>query len=63
MDIRLSKSVRFWKNGRIQGNFDIFNVFNASGVQTLNVTYGPAWQRATLIQGARSLMFGGQLEF
>jgi hypothetical protein len=63
VDIRLSKSVRFWKTGRIQGNLDIFNVFNSSGVQTLNVTYGPAWQRATLIQGARSLMIGGQLEF
>ena len=63
LDIRLSKSVRLWKSGHIQGNVDIFNVFNASGVQTLNVTYGPAWQRATLIQGARSLMFGAQLEF
>jgi hypothetical protein len=63
LDVRLSKSVRFLRSGRIQGNVDIFNVFNASGVQTLTVTYGPAWQRATLIQGARSVMFGAQLEF
>ena len=63
VDIRLSKSVKLWKTGHIQGNVDIFNVLNASGVQTLNVAYGPAWQRATLIQGARSLMFGAQMEF
>ena len=62
-DVRLSKNVRFGRTGRIQANVDIFNIFNASGVQTLNTTYGPAWQRATLIQGARSLMLGAQLEF
>jgi hypothetical protein len=36
IDIRLSKSLRFWENGRF------FNVFNSSDMQTLNVTCGPA---------------------
>ena len=42
---------------------DIFNLFNATGVSTLNTTFGPNWQRPTLLQGARFVKFSVQLDF
>jgi hypothetical protein len=65
LDLRFSKRIHVGR-ARILGNVDLFNIFNASGIQTLNTSYGSSgagWLRPTLVQGARSLMFGGQLDF
>jgi hypothetical protein len=64
VDMRFSKRINVGR-ARILGNVDIFNILNASGIQTLNTSYGTSgagWLRPTLVQGARSLMFGGQLD-
>jgi hypothetical protein len=62
LDLRLSKRQRFGK-ARLTGNIDVFNVFNATSIVTLNTTYGPSWQRPTLLQGARFFKVSGQFDF
>jgi hypothetical protein len=65
LDLRVSKRINVG-HLRLLGNVDVFNIFNSSDVQTLNTSYGTngaGWLRPTLVQGARSLMFGGQLDF
>jgi hypothetical protein len=62
VDLRLS---RIFNIGRIRlvGNIDVFNIFNASGIQQQNLRYGPDWLRPTLIQGARYLQWSTQVSF
>ena len=43
--------------------FDIYNVFNAAAVLTINGTYGPAFLRPAGVIGGRTFKFGAQLEF
>jgi hypothetical protein len=62
LDLRLSKRLRVGRT-RLSGNIDVFNVFNATSIVTLNTTYGPSWQRPTLLQGARFLKLSGQIDF
>jgi hypothetical protein len=63
LDFRISKRIRFNGNQRVAVNFDFFNILNWSGVNTLNVVYGPAWPRPTLVQGARFLKLSGTYDF
>lgn len=52
LDFRLSKIFRFGTKGRIQGNVDLYNLFNSSPVLALNNTYGSAWERPLqILQG------------
>ena len=54
-------------------NIDIFNIFNASGLDagggasglssSLNTTYGPNWLRPNLLQFGRWVKFSGQIDF
>jgi hypothetical protein len=62
LDVRLTKTFRFGRT-RVQGMFDVYNLFNASAVLTENFTYGPAWLRPSAILGARLFKFGAQLDF
>ena len=62
VDFRLSKRFRFGTR-RIAGNIDLYNLFNSTGIATLNTTYGPNWQRPTLVQLARYVKFGVQVDF
>jgi hypothetical protein len=62
LDLRISKRFQAGK-ARLTGNIDVFNIFNATSIVTLNTTYGPAWQRPTLLQGARFLKVSGQIDF
>ena len=45
------------------GNLDVFNIFNSTSIVTLNTTYGPNWQRPTLLQGARFMKISAQIDF
>jgi Carboxypeptidase regulatory-like domain len=63
LDFRLSKIFRFGTKGRIQGNVDLYNVFNSSPVLALNNTYGSAWERPLQILQGRLLKFSAQLDF
>lgn len=62
LDARMSKifQIRGW---RMQGNVDLYNLFNASPVLALNTRYGPAWLQPTYILPGRVLKFGAQVEF
>jgi hypothetical protein len=62
LDIRLTKTVRLGRN-RIQGMFDIYNVFNGSTVLQIISRFGPEWQRPAGILGGRLFKFGAQFDF
>jgi len=61
-DLRLTKNIPVGKS-RINAIVDIFNLFNSSDVQTLNVRYGPQWQQPTQILEGRYFKFSAQLNF
>jgi hypothetical protein len=63
LDLRLTKSLIIANGRRIRLSVDLYNALNASPVITENNTYGPAWQRPTLILQPRLLKFGGQIDF
>jgi len=62
LDLRLTKILKVGRT-RMQGMFDVYNVFNASTVLGVNAAYGPAWLRPTAILGARLFKFGAQVDF
>ena len=70
LDWRVAKTVRVGRT-RIQGQFDLYNAFNASPIRTLagvyGATTGPATGAAFLVPGvilpARLLKVGMQLTF
>jgi hypothetical protein len=63
IDMRFSKRFRFGGTKRIMANLDIFNLLNQTGVNTINFTYGSAWQRPTLLQYGRFFKLSGQIDF
>ena len=63
LDFRASKIFKFSTKARIQGNVDLYNLFNANPVLALNNTYGSAWQRPLQILQGRLLKFSAQLDF
>ena len=65
VDIRVSKVFPMGRT-RLQGNFDLFNIFNANPVlQQQNVygTDGATWQKPTLVLLARLVKLGFNLSF
>ncbi len=62
LDVRLTKNFRFGR-GRVQVNFDAYNIFNANTVLARNNTYGGTWGLPTAILAGRLLKFGGQLDW
>lgn len=61
-DLRLTKTVRFGAR-RLQGNFDLYNLFNASPILSINNTFGPNWRRPIAVLPGRLFKFGAQLDF
>jgi hypothetical protein len=66
MDVRVAKTVKVGRS-RIQGMFDVYNVFNASAVLSLNTAYAPppatSWLRPLSILPGRLAKFGVQFDF
>lgn len=62
LDARLTKTVTVGRS-RIQAQFDLYNVFNASPILGINTRYGQAWLTPTEILGARLFKIGAQLSF
>ena len=62
LDIRFTKIVEV-AGMRIQGMFDVYNVFNSNSVLAVNNTYGPTWLQPVSIVGARMFKFSGQLDW
>ena len=42
---------------------DVYNVLNSNAVLVQNNTFGPAWQRPSVILGARFIKFNVQFDF
>jgi hypothetical protein len=62
VDFRLAKSIRIG-NMRLQGMFDLYNLFNANAVLAESFAYGPAWLRPSGVLAGRLAKFGAQVEF
>jgi hypothetical protein len=70
LDLRLTKIFRVGTRARLQANFDVYNVLNASAVLGVNATYGRQWLlpiaatvgTEAILQG-RLVQFGGQWTF
>jgi hypothetical protein len=63
LDLRFSKALRLGPRLRVQGNFDIYNVFNNNAILSDNVTYGSQWLKPTSILSPRLIEFGGRVDF
>ncbi|MBI4885616.1 MAG: TonB-dependent receptor [Acidobacteria bacterium] len=63
LDLRFSRIVRLGATRRLRGDLDIYNVFNASNVISMNTTYGSGWRDVRQILGGRLLRLGGQFDF
>jgi hypothetical protein len=64
-DLRVSRTFSMGRS-RLRGNFDVYNVFNASTIlneQTRYSTQNNQWLNAVQIMGARLLKFSAQLTF
>jgi hypothetical protein len=64
-DLRLSKLLRF-NRYRLEVNADLYNAFNANGVQTINTTFATAnsrWLNATGVQDPRQFQISTQIQF
>jgi hypothetical protein len=62
IDVRLSKSVNI-SRVKLQGQFDIFNLLNASTILSETETFGSALGRPTAILQGRLFALGAQLNF
>lgn len=62
VDVRFAKTVNVRKV-RIQGTFDIYNLFNASDALVINTRFGPSWLRPSNVLGARLFKLGAQVNF
>ena len=65
VDLRFTRSLKLG-NRRLQGNFDIYNILNASTIQNEQATYNNTnnqWRNAIQIMGGRLLKFSAQLTF
>ena len=62
LDFRIAKILSFGGT-RSQVAFDVFNALNSNAVQTLNNTFGGAWQTPTSIHSARLAKVSVQVDF
>ena len=62
LDLRMSKIIRL-AGKRLQGNFDLYNVFNGSTVLNMNQTVGAAYLQPTQILPARLFKLSVQFDF
>ena len=63
LDVRFTKLLRLSQRLRMQGNLDIYNVFNGSGAVQVNNAFGPQWRQPTEVQDPRILQFSAQIIF
>ena len=63
LDLRFTKSLRVNQRVRVQGNIDLYNAFNGSGVVQVNNAFGSQWRQPTEVQDPRILQFSAQIDF
>jgi hypothetical protein len=63
VDSRVEKRFAIDKRYTLSGFFDVYNMFNANGDQTLTTSSGTSWLRPTAITGPRILRVGAKFNF
>ncbi|MBI2185655.1 MAG: TonB-dependent receptor [Acidobacteria bacterium] len=63
LDLRFSRAIPLGGTRRLRADIDVYNVFNASNVLSINTTYGPGWLDVRQILGGRLVRLGGQFDF
>jgi hypothetical protein len=61
-DVRLAKTLRIGR-ARLQGQLDVYNLFNASSVLAESFAYGANWLRPSGVLSARLVKLGAQVDF
>ena len=61
-DLRFTRNFQL-KGARLQGMFDIYNVFNRAPILAMTTRFGAAWLQPSQILNGRLFKFGAQLEF
>jgi hypothetical protein len=62
LDFRVARNFTVGR-AKLQGQFDIYNMFNSTSILALATTYGPKWEQPTQIMDARLFKVGLDLEF
>ena len=62
LDLRFTKRLRFGRT-RVEGNVDLYNLFNSSSILATNTRYGTAWLTPTQVLGGRLFKLGAQVNF
>jgi hypothetical protein len=63
VDLRISRVFRLGGTRRLRGNFDVYNLLNASNVLNMNTQYGTTWTNVNQILSGRLLRVGAQFDF
>ena len=66
LDLRFSRIFALMGRSKVQGNFDLYNIFNGSTVLNENTRYSLTnnqWRNVVQIMGGRLLKFSAQLTF
>jgi hypothetical protein len=63
LDLRFTRTFRLGGTRRIRPSLDIYNLFNAATVLSMNTTYGAAWKDVTQILNGRQLRVAAQFDF
>ena len=61
--MRLAKRFALSQTVRLQGNINVYNLFNGSASSTLNTNYGPLWLQPSLLRDGRMLQFSASVTF
>ena len=61
-DFRLAKTITLART-RVKGMFDIYNLFNNTGILSENFTYGAQFLRPGQVLAARLIKFGVQIDY
>ena len=63
VDMRVSKEFAVRQGVSVQGQFDIYNLFNGNTALAQNNTYGASWQNPTALLPGRTAKFGVLVNF
>ena len=63
LDLRFSRNFRLPRGGRMEPQFDIFNLTNSNSVLVMTTRLGPAWRNATGVLAPRVIRFGVNMNF
>ncbi len=63
LDLRVAKRLQLTQRVRLTGNFNVYNLFNGSAIQTENLNYGSLWLQPSLTEDGRMVQFSANLTF